>query len=410
MLPKRLQRQILFPLPVLIVCIVLIGVSFPYTASSNQVNLAWDKPDDSRVVGYNLYVGLSGIGYAQQPYEIINDPLKTNCTITGLQEGAIYEIAATSFDSKGDESIFSNELYYSVPVHIVDSDGDGLTDFEEEEYGTDPNKSDTDGDGLDDGDEVSFWSNSDMDSDGDGIINILDDDSDNDGFLDGDEVSSGSDPVDSESFPVTEPTNIILREEIADTTLDGYSSWRKEQNLGGLDHLRIWGDGVRRILIKANLDNLPQNVRIEKAELKLFCYSLYWPGNQFVTAYRMTEDWREGTSVYYRSSDGVTWFEFDFYDHNQSMEHNWNSPGGDFDSTSDYGFGANGIVGIGFVEKGNWTTLDITTLVRKWIAGDRSNCGIMLKANQKGYNAVSFYSSEAAEKRPAIEIHYSQIN
>ncbi|MFO0760840.1 MAG: MopE-related protein [Byssovorax sp.] len=65
-----------------------------------------------------------------------------------------------------------------------DSDGDGLSDALELLIGSDPNDADTDDDGLLDGNEPSPG----FDSDGDGLINVLDPDSDNDGLTDGTEA------------------------------------------------------------------------------------------------------------------------------------------------------------------------------------------------------------------------------
>ncbi len=67
---------------------------------------------------------------------------------------------------------------------ITDSDMDGLSDQVEDTLGSDPNDADTDNDGVLDGDEV----NPSADTDGDGLINVLDPDSDNDGLFDGTEM------------------------------------------------------------------------------------------------------------------------------------------------------------------------------------------------------------------------------
>jgi uncharacterized repeat protein (TIGR01451 family)/MYXO-CTERM domain-containing protein len=65
-----------------------------------------------------------------------------------------------------------------------DTDGDGLTDAFEISIGSDPNDADTDDDGVIDGLEP----NPTLDTDGDGLINVLDVDSDNDGLFDGTEM------------------------------------------------------------------------------------------------------------------------------------------------------------------------------------------------------------------------------
>jgi|GEM_PF-847156 len=67
---------------------------------------------------------------------------------------------------------------------VVDADGDGLSDDEEKAIGSNPMDADTDDDGVPDGQEP----NPTVDSDGDGLINILDPDSDNDRIFDGTEM------------------------------------------------------------------------------------------------------------------------------------------------------------------------------------------------------------------------------
>jgi len=79
----------------------------------------------------------------------------------------------------------------STSVHSAtpekDSDKDGLSDVYEDEIGSESYLSDTDGDGIDDAKEVGTNLNKPIDSDNDGVIDILDYDDDNDGlptFLD----------------------------------------------------------------------------------------------------------------------------------------------------------------------------------------------------------------------------------
>lgn len=87
----------------------------------------------------------------------------------------VFEICGDSKD---------NDCDGTVDNGCGDADGDGLWDGLEGQLGSDPNDADTDDDGLLDGEEVSY----DSDSDGDGLINMLDVDSDNDGLFDGTEM------------------------------------------------------------------------------------------------------------------------------------------------------------------------------------------------------------------------------
>jgi MYXO-CTERM domain-containing protein len=73
------------------------------------------------------------------------------------------------------------------PVMSTDSDGDGLDDPFEIAIGSDPNDADSDDDGVIDGQEPQPGA----DSDGDGLINVLDPDSDDDGLFDGTELGLG---------------------------------------------------------------------------------------------------------------------------------------------------------------------------------------------------------------------------
>lgn len=73
--------------------------------------------------------------------------------------------------------------------NIVDTDGDGLSDGVETDLGSDPNDADSDDDGVPDGLEP----NPSDDTDGDGLITVLDPDSDNDGLFDGTEMGFACD-------------------------------------------------------------------------------------------------------------------------------------------------------------------------------------------------------------------------
>ncbi|MFN8439238.1 MAG: hypothetical protein U0175_00575 [Caldilineaceae bacterium] len=89
-------------------------------------------------------------------------------------------------DTDGDGLSDSQEfLYLSTQPNSKDSDRDGLSDLVEVQgFGgkySDPRNPDTDNDGLPDGKECP---NGCPDSDGDGVLDLLDDDSDNDGFFD----------------------------------------------------------------------------------------------------------------------------------------------------------------------------------------------------------------------------------
>ena len=78
-----------------------------------------------------------------------------------------------------------------------DSDGDGIEDYLEDIIGSDPLLLDSDGDGLLDGDEVGdpFYP---VDTDMDGLPDLIDPDDDGDGLLTEDELGDPENPVDTD--------------------------------------------------------------------------------------------------------------------------------------------------------------------------------------------------------------------
>ncbi|MFW9870420.1 MAG: PKD domain-containing protein, partial [Candidatus Thorarchaeota archaeon] len=96
------------------------------------------------------------------------------------------EVDSTHEIDEADET--NNIIYITIP----DADQDSLSDFGETMIGADPNSNDSDADGLKDGPLVNDstgqfpveqdWN---IDTDGDGLINVLDADSDNDEIIDG---------------------------------------------------------------------------------------------------------------------------------------------------------------------------------------------------------------------------------
>lgn len=127
-----------------------------------------------------------------------------------------------------------------VQLTFDDDDGDGVSDGWERGNGLDPNSRDSDGDEIPDGVEVGFEPSQAPDTDGDMVIDALDDDSDGDGVLDIDEAGDDdldTDPVDTDGdgifdFRDTDSDN--------DGTDDGADNCRLDANA---DQADLDGDG-----------------------------------------------------------------------------------------------------------------------------------------------------------------------
>ncbi len=122
---------------------ILLFCSNPCPANAAQVTLSWTRPDDSRVAGYKIYYGESGTDFKASADKTVSSADTTSCSISGLVEGQNYDFAATSIDSNGNESEFSETVSYKVPSPDpapgdVDDDGDGYTENEGDCNDSDP--------------------------------------------------------------------------------------------------------------------------------------------------------------------------------------------------------------------------------------------------------------------------------
>jgi hypothetical protein len=149
------KRRINLRLTFISACFALIWLlSQPSPAYSAQISLAWNKPNDIRVVGYKVYAGKSGTDYKASPYRTINSADQTSCVISDLEGGQRYCFAAQSFDANGLGSDYSEILNYLVPSeNDIDNDGDGYTenqgDCNDSNAAIRPGATEVCGDGID---------------------------------------------------------------------------------------------------------------------------------------------------------------------------------------------------------------------------------------------------------------------
>jgi len=78
--------------------------------ASQSVVLTWSPSIDTNVAGYKIYFGVASQTYTNSV--AVGDV--TNTTITGLADNTTYFFAATTYDSTGAESGFSNEASYQT--------------------------------------------------------------------------------------------------------------------------------------------------------------------------------------------------------------------------------------------------------------------------------------------------------
>ncbi len=160
------------------------------------------------------------------------DPLNADTDGGGVNDGAEDANLDGKVDSGEQDPTTGND---ADDANVTDTDGDGLSDAMETFLGSDPNDADTDDDGLLDGDEP----NPSHDTDGDGLINLLDVDSDNDALFDGTELGKNCDDpatntalghcrADADAGTTT--TSALLRDTDGGGVMDG----SEDANLNGV--------------------------------------------------------------------------------------------------------------------------------------------------------------------------------
>ena len=93
-------------------------------AQLRNVDLAFQEPNDPRVVGFHVYVASSSMAYGNWLDDINYIPTpdasgNANYTVTGVEQFSNVYISVKSYDANGTESAFSNELVVAAEQQCV---------------------------------------------------------------------------------------------------------------------------------------------------------------------------------------------------------------------------------------------------------------------------------------------------
>ena len=107
--------------------LILLILIYPALGIARDVTLAWDPNTDDNLAGYRLYARERGEAY---DYRYPEWHGTTNqCTVTGFDEYESYYFVVRAYDSEGNESGNSNEVYLASVLgddpddNTLDNDG-----------------------------------------------------------------------------------------------------------------------------------------------------------------------------------------------------------------------------------------------------------------------------------------------
>lgn len=110
---NRLQIWSFHYSTVFIVSLIILTCIQISAVHAGQVTLAWDPVSSPSVSGYKIYYGTSSRSYSS----VSDVGLATTYTIGNLAEGTLFFFAATSYESSGKESDFSEEISFYIPAN-----------------------------------------------------------------------------------------------------------------------------------------------------------------------------------------------------------------------------------------------------------------------------------------------------
>ena len=225
------------------------------------------------------------------------------------------------------------------------------------------------------------------------------------------DMDEGSEVFDPGPGPAIDVTLALAERDytyISDASIWGHAPDRIG-NYGASHSLVMYeehaGSNHWHTLVHFGLAFVPANAQIEQAELRLFARTedpnLGVLPAATIGIHAVARSWVEGDCEFTdvgcigSAAAGVTWLS-------RGPAHDlglWTTPGGDVDAVE--------IAAAVPVVPGEWVSIDLTNIVRAWIAGERPNYGVML--NGVGAAFAVFYSSEApeVELRPRLRLRYS---
>jgi hypothetical protein len=162
-------------------------------------------------------------------------------------------------------------------------------------------------------------------------------------------------------------------------------------NWGASPLLRVDASPNYRTLLYWDLGSIPAEATITNATMTLFVNSVMSTASNTIRAFRVTQDWTEGTGNGQDTDNGATWLTY-------NGTASWAKAGGDYNTT-------------------NWASQTVTTankfhawnitgLVAHWIING-NNKGLLLNATGSSTKDFSSSDSVNSSRRPRLQVNYT---
>ena len=406
-------------LSIILTIVTFVVVAFIPAVQAAEVTLSWTKPDDSRVIGYNIYCGISGTDFKSNPVQVINSPDQCSCLILNLEEGQSYNFAATSFDADDNESDFSETIGYQVAVTTSDIDADGYTvnegDCDDNDASIHPGAIEICGDGIDqdcDGRDLECTPDpADIDNDGDGYTENDGDANDNDatifpGAIEicGDGIDQDCDGADLACDANPDVQTLVFGDTLdADypgTVQDTFINLNEDVNYDSAQlNTYTWPENMpaNAILIQFDLSQAPYGARIQSATLSLYQTAAGGDATYDVSVHKVIN---YDPDLY--QANGYTCDGLSDWTANNACYHGIPLAQADIAPAEDTNC---------LDQSLGYKSWDVTTMVQEWVNNSDINYGLMLNSDDVATSSSYrfFAASEAtdAARRPRLTIMFS---
>ena len=170
------------------------------------------------------------------------------------------------------------------------------------------------------------------------------------------------------------------------------SQWYPTSNYDPAPGLVVRQGDIAATLLKFDLRSLLADTRIHAATLNLYVYHRTNRGTLYAKAYKVRRDWVSGQTTWNRASDSVAW-----------SSAGCNGLGTDRDEVAE-----NTVL---LDAENYWFSLDVTDMVREWVADPSSNRGLVIKGEGGTSVQYEFASAEWEDVafRPQLVVSWGEL-